>query len=454
MGSTEFNGDENMARFLGDKSGNFGMMAALTLPIIVGATALAVDYSSLLTAQSEAQNAGDAAILAGVVEARRLYENGEDLQTALASGQDYAQHIFESNTNKDRANQYRNQMVSSITFANGTFSGQVKISGSVDTSFAQIFGFQELEYGAEAVVNMSTTGGYVELHFLVDNSASMAVGATQNDIDVMSNMIGCAFACHIPPGATAWSAEADNVRAAGVRQRIQVVRDAVEQVIDDLDANNPNGMISAAVHTFSNNVYTLQTPTNDLRLAANSAALIDLTKLWGEGGTDIHQAMSEVHRIMGSGGDGSSPSSPRKILVLLTDGVFSNQQYDQTVSEEHSANPNYTFEPNIGLAINGVGSVQALNPNVCSPLKADNITVAAMNVEYITAYAGATNSIDIFKLNYIRDRIVPRFEYAMDTCASSPELGVVANTPLEIERGLEDIMRRLAERDDTLRLVM
>ena len=50
--------------FWKSRSGNFSMLFALVLPVLLGAVAVSVDFAKLTTAHSKVQNAVDAAVLA------------------------------------------------------------------------------------------------------------------------------------------------------------------------------------------------------------------------------------------------------------------------------------------------------------------------------------------------------------------------------------------------------
>jgi len=76
-----------------------------------------------------------------------------------------------------------------------------------------------------------------DITFLIDNSASLGVGATPADQRIMQNGMGCAFACHLPNSTfeTPWTPE----RAAqlGAKLRIESVREAVTEALTQLKDN-------------------------------------------------------------------------------------------------------------------------------------------------------------------------------------------------------------------------
>ncbi len=61
-------------RFRGDRAGQFAIMTAITLPVLLAAAGLAVDYSNALRIKNQMQNAADIAVLAVTAEGRHQTE--------------------------------------------------------------------------------------------------------------------------------------------------------------------------------------------------------------------------------------------------------------------------------------------------------------------------------------------------------------------------------------------
>ncbi|MBB6180753.1 vWA domain-containing protein [Pseudorhizobium flavum] len=64
---------QNFSRLLNDRSGNFGMMTAILLPVLLGAAGVALDLTNMMVSKTQLQEAADSAALAA--------------STALASGE-------------------------------------------------------------------------------------------------------------------------------------------------------------------------------------------------------------------------------------------------------------------------------------------------------------------------------------------------------------------------------
>ena len=76
-------------RFLRDTRGNYMLMTAIAIVPIMGALALAVDYSEMSRQRQETLNALDAA---GIATARRIAEGASDADVLA-----YAKDFFETN---------------------------------------------------------------------------------------------------------------------------------------------------------------------------------------------------------------------------------------------------------------------------------------------------------------------------------------------------------------------
>ncbi|TGQ90857.1 pilus assembly protein, partial [Mesorhizobium sp. M1C.F.Ca.ET.204.01.1.1] len=76
-----------MRRFARDRRGNYALIAAIAMVPLMGAVALAVDYTDLVRQKQETLNALDAA---GVATAQQIVANVSD-----ADAKAYAKNFFE-----------------------------------------------------------------------------------------------------------------------------------------------------------------------------------------------------------------------------------------------------------------------------------------------------------------------------------------------------------------------
>lgn len=121
-----------LRRMLGDRGGNFGIMTAIMIPVLLGAAGLAIDYSNMALSKRELQEATDSAALAAATALanEKTDEAGaKSLAKNFVAGQ-MAQVLANNSVQgsiKDATN------VNVTTTANGTKSKIFKVD--VNTSF-------------------------------------------------------------------------------------------------------------------------------------------------------------------------------------------------------------------------------------------------------------------------------------------------------------------------------
>lgn len=156
-------------KFWNDKRGNYIMMTAVAIVPIMGAVALAVDYTEMSRQRQTTLNALDAA---GIATARRLVEGATDDQAKA-----YAKEFFEANLGSvDPAN----TKLTVVLPANNTGGGTLKLSAAlkykpsfVPTAAMLIgrkSGSNQVDFQATSEVRLKNT---LEVALVLDNSGSM-----------------------------------------------------------------------------------------------------------------------------------------------------------------------------------------------------------------------------------------------------------------------------------------
>ncbi|MGB7431709.1 MAG: pilus assembly protein TadG-related protein [Ahrensia sp.] len=450
-----------MRNFFLDKRGNFGAIFAIVSIPVIGAAGIAVDYARASNALSFAHAAGDAAILAGVQEAKRLYEDGTPIRQAESAGRAYAIEFFQTQVQVNDNGIY-GWFTPVVRINNNTVSGSLGVDVQIQTTLSRILDRQSLPIESTSRAEIQLTQ-YVDLHIVIDTSASMGVGADDAAIGQLANATrsigeptGCAFACHVPdelrgdvdPALDTW----DTAVAQNIPMRINVVKQAVDRILDDLDAAPSGNRLRVALHTFSNEVVTVSNPNPSIQNAKNRLATIELSDDLGAGGTDFHAVFDDLEGIIGTSGDGSSPSRPRKAVVFITDGLSTNASYSYGGHGGHSlSNPNYTpFLPTIG-APGSFAQIQGFDERICDDLKSrNNVTLATLNVSYVIPTQGIRPADTRFRKidQILKDDI----EAHMEACASAPELSKAAESPAEIQAAMSELLGNLQA--TTLRLTM
>jgi hypothetical protein len=161
---------------------------------------------------------------------------------------------------------------------------------------------------------------------------SMGVGATPADVTTMVNNTPdkCAFACHeldISPNNYYGLA-----KKLGVTMRIDVVRSATQQLMDTANATQAvANQFRAAIYTFGSSASSAGLSkifplSSSLASAKTAAANIDLMTVpyqnyASDTDTNFDDVLPAINSIIAAPGDGTSPSSPQKILFFVSDGV-------------------------------------------------------------------------------------------------------------------------------------
>lgn len=156
-------------RFLRDTRGNYMLMTAIAIVPIMGALALAVDYSEMSRQRQETLNALDAA---GIATARRIAEGASDADVLA-----YAKDFFETNLSSvDPAD----TVLHVVLPGNNAGGGTLKLSADLQykpyfyPAFTALMGRDggttQIDFSAQSEIRLKNT---LEVALVLDNSGSM-----------------------------------------------------------------------------------------------------------------------------------------------------------------------------------------------------------------------------------------------------------------------------------------
>ena len=324
-----------MLRFLKNRSGNFGILAALMLVPVIGAAGLALDYTNALSVKGRIQGAADAAALAavaessaGVKEAMAMSGDGEVSVGALEALKFFkAQHENDTDFTVD-------EVSAKVVKKNGRLYSIVDYKVSVPTTLSKVLGQNLIQIAGQAVVEYQTEI-YRDFFLLLDNTPSMGVGATPSDVATMvaNTSDKCAFACHIVnKGKEDKNSYYNLAKKLGVTTRINVVAQAAAALMDTAkESRKSANQYHMAVYTFGEKaedtkLLEVVKSTTDLSKAKKDAAMVELMSIPYQGydndqQTDFDRAFTQIGDKMGTAGSGLTASSPEKILFFVSDGV-------------------------------------------------------------------------------------------------------------------------------------
>lgn len=436
------------SKFLADRRGNIAVTFALILSILLLVAGLVVDYAVAVHRKLSLDTALDAALLAGAKSAADAHQRGEKDWQVI--GEKAMILMFRANL-PPGTNYVPKSVGVNIKVDGGKLVATANYTGSSLTTFMSIFGFNEVKLRSTGQATL-TMGNYVDISFLIDNSASMGIGKDVASQNKMVAARGCALACHQPDGTTP-TISAQQAHDVGAELRIDVVRKGTIAAITELNAliQGNEKRLRIGLYTFSNGLKTLQAPSTDIASVLSAANSIGLDSSSYGGGTFTAQALQQLNAHLPRGGTGASVSDRLSFVVLFSDGIEdSARMVKQSTGDRHyldaSIHEYSDWWTNPPLRMPTNTWIQAFNPIFCSDLKSSqsstkgNHTVLAIRVRYMVAPGLATNSA----VMHITQTLPPYLEQSFATCVSDAKDGyVIAGTAAEIEPAFLSIANKI-----------
>ena len=290
-----------------------------------------------------------------------------------------------------------------VAKSNGVLTSAIRFTASVKTNFLGLVGMSTVAVGGELSA-LWKIASYFDFHLLLDNSPSMGLGATSNDISTMVHNTPdqCAFACHDLEDGNDYYKLAKKL---GVTMRIDVLRSATQRLMDTATALEtvPN-QFRMAIYTFGTSadtagLKTIAHLTSNLSRAKDKAAAIDLMTVRGQNenfdqDTNYDSILTAVNHKMDHPGSGASTASRKEVLFFVSDGVADE------------ANPGFCSERTTG------GRCQEpIDVALCTALKNRGIMIAVLYTTYLPLPANDWYNTWI---SPFASKIAP----AMEKCAS------------------------------------
>jgi Flp pilus assembly protein TadG len=424
-----------LRRFLGTRRGSMAPMLALTMPVILLVIVGSLDFSLSVGSKSDLQDATDAASLA-VATATAANPNTPETtlktlaQTTLASNfKGGAPTITDFHVCAPVQNDCTD---GATTMASNT----VAIAASAPTTCTLAAVLPSVCGNGSPTVNARTTtvigfGATMQLNIVMDSSASMIVGATPADVQLIENWMGystttttttqvcdkkgkncsnqtttttnypnwnamepndpgptfsgdnppCAFACHDVGGSTTSSdiqMGLANARTAGATTRYDVMISAAQQLISSVQTEAQSDTTLAKniylfnIYSFDDTVHTYG--SSNMSFAAAQSAVKQVVP-----GLDTHlaTAMSSLIGLVGSNGTGASAASPLKFMILVTDGLQSdrNANWSGTSTGYDSA---WNWSPTTFG-----GYATTISQTQCNQIKNAGVVLAVLETPYV-----------------------------------------------------------------------
>ena len=401
-------------RFARDRKANVAVITALVMVPIIFLLGMTLDFTQAMRKKEQLDAAADAAAIAAVRPAMLL-------QTNTTVIQDTASAIFMSVANGVQGLQVVPTPTITITNTGLSRTVTVTYTAASTNNFPKVLMNTAAWPIGGSATSTASSAPNMNWYLLMDDSPSMAIGATTTDISNLitatapskqpaSSSQNCGFACHETNIAHDGGTQ-DNLsiaRANNITLRIDLVTSAVNQLLNTW-TNCPQTGISggvmqcmaalnnttykAALYTFDtglNTLATLTTPTTAGTKVGNIALMPVLyqncvatgcsssskTTPSTDYGTDIAGALTSLNSIMPTPGLGSNTAgdTPQEVVFLVTDGV------EDKIS---SSCPNATFAQTFGSAPTVGRCQQPLDTTMCTTIKARGIKIAILYTEYL-----------------------------------------------------------------------
>ncbi len=440
-----------------DRRGNVAISAAICAVPMILAVGASLDYTRAYNVQSKMQADLDAALVAAIKQID-TYDEKKLEQKVI--------DWFEAQADKSDSS----YDLTSVTIDQTNHTITATAKGTVPTTIMTIANIQSVPVGVTSAIKGPATS-YVDVHIVIDKSASMLLAATSADQAMLRSdaNLKCEFACHSTAdpvkknttGATLSPTYYDYIKALGVKLRSDVALDAVEEVLDMVDeADEDHKRIRVSLYSLGDDISEVLEPTYSTSAARKKLSddSSGLTSASSKDVTYFDKSLKKLASKIGEGGDGSSASNPMKLVLLLTDGVQSERSW--VIDKVNWTCTSYSGSTCIKFKSGKYwGKVTPINPDWCSDAKEKNATVAVLYTEYLAipldwgynGTVGDTMSSSVWKstwggtLHSGVSSSISRQDYlpiALQDCASSSDLFISAASEDEITKGLSTLFNQ------------
>jgi Flp pilus assembly protein TadG len=434
--------------WLRDRTGGVAIIFAVSIFPVILVSGAAIDLGFVTQATSQLSAAADSAALAAATTAANAFTAQQ--QNYLTVGQTAGAQFFSSQATTVMDTIAPAASVN-VTQTGATFSATVTYTASVSTYFAWLFGVVTVPVSGLSSSTISANA-YVAVTFLLDNSSSMLIASTQAGVNFLDSIIPvgpntpnvpaglsqasvnavpgagglgglqCAFACH-------WDANNKDyyglARANNVQLRFDVVQSAVASAINEMIALEaiPN-QFSVGIYTFNNTLTQIypstpnQSTSTNLSSGITAAQAMQSPVVPDAANTNFPTIMASLAAASTAAGNGSSPTSPKKALIIVTDGL----------ADYGSRSIPTTEGP--------------INPANCTAMKNLGYNVYVLYTTYITT---PSNLVLPFSnsalLPYLNGTQAPTMAGSLQSCASAPTNYIQASVPADITAAMTQLLK-------------
>jgi Flp pilus assembly protein TadG len=329
-----------------DRSGNFGLMTAVLLPVLIGGAGIAVDVTHVMQQKSHLQSIADAATLAA---ASRMSNDDISEASAMAMAREYltSQYLADlaqSGASKAELDAAREALVAKTEIAatataTGGSSKAFEVTLSTGTlvplsALTRVLGFETIPVNVTSTAESAREGNALSMVLVLDESGSMAEDTTTLDpvhptkTVTVQEQYACGWRTCTRPGTAT---------VANYVTKISALKSAAAVMFAELKkASAPDTTNASAQETAARTLmrigavsYTHETKTPQEPAWGTTAAAAYVTALPATpaGGTDASGAMAVAFSDLKSANPAEAKAHKAKgndsfarFIVLMTDG--------------------------------------------------------------------------------------------------------------------------------------
>ncbi|WP_018261114.1 pilus assembly protein TadG-related protein [Methylobacterium sp. WSM2598] len=441
--------------------GSVNILFALSLIPVLGLVGLAVDYGLAAADKTTLDHAADTAALAAVVTAKSYIAANQGqanlTANAIAAGLAQAANVFAVNAGSVPFAQVTLQPPQLVR-SGQTLTATLSYGATIQNSFGKLLGTPTTLLG-NSVTASADLPSYLDFYLLVDVSGSMGLPATPGGMTQLASVNkdmwsdyqqGCQFACHFP-GFTGWG-----LAAGKIQLRSDAVNAAVCSLIQRASTPAVPNQYRVGIYPFINQMATLVGITGSvasLNAAAQCAlswplaftnlldtgttqlfAYGDPTTGTGSGGTHFEVVMPQLQAAIKAFGDGSSSTSPKPFVFLITDGMQNGQHYGAPANGTYAYPGNPSSFWGYADAWWDGSQPSQIDPTVCAGLKSAGATISILSIPY-NPITFVNNGGGVAWENNRVNGFSPTLATPLKACAS-PGFFATTNTPADITASL------------------
>lgn len=336
------------------RSGSVSLTFALSILPIMLLAGIALDYSAVLQKKMLLQSALDSALLAGSSVGLKALNTGSSQTAAIAAAQAAAAGYFRATAGTTGT------LTTTYSLSGLALSGTGSVAVSAPLVFGKVFGVNSISMSVKAQTS-GTVQPFENVYLLVDISASMLLPSTTAGINQMISGKGCALACHDQTNGTDSYAYAVN---QGIQLRYQVVNQGIQNLINFLNSSSIyQNKVKVGVWSLDNTLTQVSGLTSNFPSVLTNLPAPAVAYTNASAATTFNDLIGSFVSAVGSAGDGSSTGSPKKLVIIASDGVN---------------DPTRDWTWNTPLR----DQVKVFDTGFCNTLQQAGVTVAIINTPY------------------------------------------------------------------------